>query len=340
MRIISCASYYGTGSSAITDLITEYEDVKSLTNYEFRFLQDPGGVCDLEFQLLENHHRHTSGHALKTFRKFVDMLGNPYTKKYEHYFKGKWKEISYAYIEALTDFTFTGYWHQDVIDRGRFFHFRNRLCNKILKNTIWRSNPDRSLNELPRELTYCSAPTREKFLNCTKEYIDALFAQTNDENKNNIMVDQIVPPSNLNKYIQYFSDIKVFLVERDPRDIYLSEKYLWKGRVVPTQSVEVFCKWYEYTRGHRKTETTNPDKVMFIQFEDLIYNYESTVRKVEEWLGMTEAAHQNKKTSFIPEQSKNNTQIWKKLSGVEKEMEYIEKHLSEYLYAYHEVGEQ
>ena len=39
-RLISCASYYGSGSSAIIDLIGEYKHVKSLTNYEFRFIQD------------------------------------------------------------------------------------------------------------------------------------------------------------------------------------------------------------------------------------------------------------------------------------------------------------
>lgn len=39
VKIISCASYYGTGSSAITDFFSEFDNVFSLTNYEFRFLQ-------------------------------------------------------------------------------------------------------------------------------------------------------------------------------------------------------------------------------------------------------------------------------------------------------------
>ena len=46
MKVITCASYYGCGSSAVTDLISEYEGVKSLTNYEFRFIHDIDGISD------------------------------------------------------------------------------------------------------------------------------------------------------------------------------------------------------------------------------------------------------------------------------------------------------
>ena len=52
MKIISCASYYGSGSSAITDLISEYNSVFSLSTEEFSFVQDPDGISDLEYNLL------------------------------------------------------------------------------------------------------------------------------------------------------------------------------------------------------------------------------------------------------------------------------------------------
>ena len=68
MKIISCSSYYGTGSSAVTDFVTEFSSVKSLGEYEFRFLHDIDGIADLEYHLVENHNRHNSGHALKGTR--------------------------------------------------------------------------------------------------------------------------------------------------------------------------------------------------------------------------------------------------------------------------------
>ena len=36
MKFISCASYYGTGSSAVTDLISEYDNVYSFTDEEIK----------------------------------------------------------------------------------------------------------------------------------------------------------------------------------------------------------------------------------------------------------------------------------------------------------------
>lgn len=335
MRIISCASYYGTGSSAITDYISEFDNCFSLTDYEFRFVQDPNGITDLEYNLVENHHRHNSGHALKKYKELVDFLaGNTFIKKYEQFFDNKWKIISYEYIENLTDFKYSGYWHQDVIDRGYAFYFRKRLINKIFSKTFWRKVPERTINELPNEVTLCGKPSEETFLTLTRNYIDKLFMCANRLNRKDIMVDQIVPPSNLNRYLRYFNNIKVFVVDRDPRDLYLLEKYIWKGKVIPTDNVEIFCKWYNYTREHRKTEVYDKRRVMFIQFEDLIYKYNDTTERIKNWLGYNEINHSLKGKYLDPSKSIKNTQLWKKIKNVNSEIIYIEKHLKEYLYDY------
>ena len=76
MNTITVCSYYGTGSSAITDLISEFDNVTSLTNFEFRFAHDPDGLSELEYNLVENFNRHNSGHALKRYKKFVDYYSS------------------------------------------------------------------------------------------------------------------------------------------------------------------------------------------------------------------------------------------------------------------------
>lgn len=333
MRILTCASYYGTGSSAITDLLSEYECCKSMSEYEFRFVQDPDGISDLEYNLVQHHHRHNSGHALKRYKNKVDFLaGNKFIKKYESFFNNCWKKYSYEYIDQLTDLKYKGYWHQDVIDRGYSFYLKKRTQNKILQKTVWRNQKDRSLNELKNEITLCSYPSEEKFLELTREYIDRLFYEANTDNKENIIVDQIVPPSNVERYLRYFNDIKVFVVDRDPRDIYILEKYIWKGKVIPTESVEIFCQWYEYTRKHRKHEYYNENKVMFIQFEDLIYKYNDIVAKIENWIGINDNKHKYKFKFFNPNKSINNTRLWEKNDVNLEEIRYIETNLKEYIY--------
>ena len=221
-----------------------------------------------------------------------------------------------------------------MLDKGDFFYFRKRILNKILKMTIWRTQPERTLNTMKNEITYCAHPSEEKFLNCTKKYIEDLFGSV-CQGANTVMVDQIVPPTNLKRYLRYFNDIKVFIVDRDPRDIFVLEKYVWRDGVIPL-NVEEFCKWFKYTREHRLTEQVNTDQVRFIQFEDMIYRYEETAQKISDWLGLDLNEQNKKKQYFNPERSRKNTHMWKKIKCDMKEIEYIEHELKEYLYTFTE----
>lgn len=332
MRIITCAGYYGTGSSAITDLISEYDDVYSCTEYEFRFVHDPDGISDLEYNLVENPNRHNSGFALKRYKKLVDFhAGILGVKRYEKFFNDQWKETSYRYIDDLMDFKYKGWWQYDLYSKGLFFYYRKLFINKLLKLTLWR-NSERQRDVLPKEYTYFSMPGEEKFLLLTKNYISGLFQAANKTKAGNIMVDQIVPPTNIERYLRYFNDIFVFIVDRDPRDVFLTEKCIYKGKSIPTNDVDVFCKWYRATRIHRKTEKIQRSNVCFIQFEDLIYNYEKTMHLIENKLGFDQSIHVNKGRLFKPDDSIKNTKLWNKFKGYEKEMKIIGEELKEYLY--------
>lgn len=147
------------------------------------------------------------------------------------------------------------------------------------------------------------------------------------------MVDQIIPPTNLDRYLRYFNDIKVAVVDRDPRDIFLLEKYVWKDGVIPSDAV-LFCKWFKYTRAHRKRDSFDRKKVRYIQFEDMIYHYEKTKLELMGWLNLEEKEHINKFKYFDPNKSIKNTQIWKKIKYNQNEIKYIENELSEFLYQF------
>ena len=154
MRVITCASYYGTGSSAVTDFITEFDNVYSMGDYEFRFLHDTDGIADLEYHLVWNHNRHNSGHAIKRFKKIVDFYsGNKLVPRYEPFFQYKWKELAYEYIDSLVDFSYKGWWQYDLLDRGVCFYYRKLIFDKIYRKTIAR-NTEKILNVLPNEITY------------------------------------------------------------------------------------------------------------------------------------------------------------------------------------------
>ena len=49
--ILTTTGCYGTGSSAVTDLIREFNCVDCKGEYEVRFIHDPDGISDLEYNI-------------------------------------------------------------------------------------------------------------------------------------------------------------------------------------------------------------------------------------------------------------------------------------------------
>lgn len=187
----------------------------------------------------------------------------------------------------------------DLYDRGQWFNFRKSIGNKILHKTIWRNKPETTLNTMKNEITYCSHPTEERFLRLTRECINSLFASIMPSDRDVLMVDQLFQPMNLQRYLRYFDkNIQTVVVDRDPRDVIVLDKYVWKDGVVPNDA-ELFCKWFEYTRAHRKTENMSTSQVRFIRFEDLVYKYEKTTKKLTDWLDLDETMHSKPKSRLI-----------------------------------------
>lgn len=331
MKIITVCSYYGTGSSAVTDFIGEFSNVKSLGDFEFRFAHDPDGLSELEYNLVENFNRHNSGHALKRYRRFVDYYSSHFmAPRYEAFFHGKWKELSYEYIETLTDFSYPGIWQFDYYDKGAWWEFWHKLPNRII-HKLHIEDKDSELGLIHREKTLASHPSEEKFISCTQDYTEKLFAVANTEKAPFLLVDQILPSSNINRHMRYFKNVQAFVVDRDPRDLYLLAKYVWKSKIVPTD-IDLFCKWYRYARCTRNQENWDSEKICFIQFEDLIYNYEITTQKIMDFVGLTSTEHKSPKTRFIPEKSIKNTRLWVQNPLYKSEADLITKELPEYVY--------
>jgi len=333
MQIITCAGYHGTGSSAITNLVSEFSNVKSLGAYEFRFLHDPYGISDLEYNLVENHNRLNSGRAMKKYLKYVDFLSaNLIKKKYEKFFDDQFRSLSYKYIDDLTECRYNGYWHYDLIDKGRLYYYSYRLLTKLVKipRKFFRQNVEKPYKLIRHEISYCAYPSEEEFLSKTKYYTTELFKCANRENFDYLMIDQLFPPSNIDRYLRYIEDdIKIIVVDRDPRDLYLWETLYWKGTIIP-RNVEDFCTWYEVTRRHRDIENYNSQNVLFIQFEDLIFNYESSVKKICAFIGFSPEDHIHKKELFDPEVVMKKTQLYKEHQ--DEKIAYIQKRLKKYCY--------
>ena len=331
-QLISCAGYCGSGSSAVTDLIGEYEGVKSLTEYEFRFIQDIDGVADLEYHLVKNHHRHNAGHALKRFWRLSQFNhGTWFNARYEPFFGGQYLSITRQYVDSLADYRYPGYWYMDMYERGKWMYYWYSLKGKILKKLKINSL------KMSHEETFGSHPTEERFLKETKLYLSKLLEAANPKNAPRLMVDQLLPSSGINQCLRYFDcDVKLLIVDRDPRDVYISGKYIWKNGIIP-RDPELFCKWFRDCHESNRDEICDSNKVIKLQFEDMIFNYEREKLKIEEFIGFETGQHKHPFSGFNPKRSVHNTQLWK-LYSEDSAIDIIEKSLHEYLYNFDGVN--
>lgn len=335
-RIIVSTGYMGSGSSAITDLVAEFKDCQNeFKSYEYVLMHSPNGVFDLEDKLLLGNNAIRSDEAIRTFRCHMKKL---YDKKfwwvgnYKNIIGEDFMQITDEYISSLINFNYDGFWymHEEV----NFKMFMKLLIRKPIKlitlNKFKFKNKVLKYND---GMKIC-LPTPKEFYSKSQKYIYNIIEKISRGSKN-VILDQFLLPFNLYRVDNYFDDkLKVIVVERDPRDVFILNKYIWPERniciPVPT-NVEEFCEYY---KRMRKSEIkTDSKKVLRVKFEDLIYNYDKELNKIKKFLNFKDSDHINKKSRFNPDLSIKNTQLFNN-KKYKKEIQIIEKNLEEYLYKF------
>lgn len=334
--IITTTGFFNTGSSVITNILQEFKSIENQSGvYEVRLLYDPDSISDLEYHLVENPHRQITSYAIKRFINSINYNTNPLINHhYEKMCDGNFKKISYEYIEELCDLKYKGYSYVDCLDKGIIFNFLNRVYLKIKRILNIKTNflPETLLSN--NIIQYGGTYSSEKFLEVTRKYVQKFLSYYNKNNNEIILIDQFFPPTNIARYVRYVpkeEKVKVFIVDRDPRDLYVTCKYFLKTKGIPVRDPYEFCKWYKWTRGQSRINP-DPECVCRIQYEDLIYNYKNTRKQVIEFCGLKESDCIKKGQIFIPQNSLQNTQVWLRYPKSEEEVNYIYKNLSEFCY--------
>ena len=344
-KVIIPTGYMASGSSVVTDLISEFDGYDAAEGtFEYVFLHCPNGVFDLEDKLLVGNNAVRSDEALHTF---YDVMKQLYDKKY--WWVGHYKDIigevfleyTKDYIESLTQYRPKFFWYyQENTNAKMFFQL---LFNKFVK--LITLNKVQTKKPLTHPNMWVSYVKPEEFYEKTKVYISRILEQLG-ANEKNIILDQLLLPFNLHRFDNYFDDnVEVFVVERDPRDMFLMNKYVYSKRneMVPYPTdVYEFCECYKNLREMEKA--CDSKHVHRFKFEDFIYKYDETIERVRGILGKdgTLPEHVGKKTKFVPERSINNTQVFYNRSEYAEETKIIEEMLYDYLYdfPYQREGKQ
>ena len=334
-KIIVPTGYMGSGSSAITDLLSEMDGFDAdYGTFEYVFLHCPNGVFDLEDKLLVGNNALRSDEALRTFEATMKQL---YDKKYwwvgnyNIHLCPEFMEYTREYIQSLIEYHPSFCWYYQENPDAKM------MAKLVVRRLIRLLTFERV--RLPRPLLYngmaVSYVTPEKFYEKTRVYLNKLWQKLGISQRN-LILDQLLLPFNLHRAENYFADgeMEAFVVDRDPRDMFIINKYIWGKRgvdVVPyPEDVHEFCKCYRGLREMEKPATYAG--VHRIHFEDLIYNYDKTVEGICGILGVDATAHKKKFTHLDPRRSIENTQLFLAKEEFAAEAEVIARELAEYLY--------
>ena len=227
---------------------------------------------------------------------------------------------------------FDGFWSQKALDanllqRAVFWQILPTLERRLA--TLFARSTERYIPRLPRSKMYMY-DHKVDFLKETRSYLaDLLMYENSDPNVTHYHYDQLVPSQVTEAYSRLLPNVKIILVDRDPRDLYVIAKYIWKREGWIPTDVKKFVNWYAALR--EASLSTKNVNVMKINFEDLIYKFEKTSKNISKFYGLSTSDHVFAGKYFDRNISIKNTQIYKSI-GNTCEVDYISQHLEYYLY--------
>lgn len=310
IKFVAVSGYGWSGSSAVTDLMKEFRGYWNMGE-EMRLLREPYGIYDLEHALVDEWDLLNADAALKDFIWLVERLNRTTSRwggtgcGYGRLFGPAFMEETEKYIEQLTTFGFKGHWW--------WFEFKQSNLQMAL-NRIKRRLHIQDFENLSR-MNFVDL-NEEQFLNITKKYLLNLYlrsAEAKGIQLETAVLQQAVSVNQFLKASRYFESLKLIVVDRDPRDVFMdliNGKYVIGRELAESHDIEKFVYYYRKVR-EKKIEYAQ-DQVLYINFEDLILKYEDTVSRILDFLGESKDIHINKLKYLKPDDSKKNIGIWKR----------------------------
>lgn len=326
--IIGACGYGATGSSIITDLLREYSDVQVFDDFEFSFAYRVDGLQDLEYHVVKQYSKAISGDtAIRRFLKASDYIYTPLIHKPTD--AATFKRITKKFIDSIVQTEFIGMESIDVNSGAVMKNIVNLGMKKVILPKFERKLGHQTYGWPNRKIFVCVKP--QNFYDAARAYIRDILTEMGADFKKTIVIDQPFEGNAPEQSYKFFDDSIAIVIDRDPRDLFLEEKYALNGeaRFTPRRDVRDFVEYFKRVR----TDTAkNSDRVLVVRFEDMIYEYDKSVAQIEAFTNLHN--HKLKKKYFNPKRSINNTQLIRRHPEEIDNIRYIEKKLADYLYPF------
>ena len=326
--IIGVCGFGSTGSSAVSDFLSEYGDfVQVLDDIEFTWVSNVDSLIDLEYHLFNPHGR--TGDSIVAIQRYSE-----FAKKETRLLCGlgiKEKDVLNSVKRFLDSITLVKWYWYDFR-----YKKRNPLIQRLLDKYMYEIVPRKEIKagnrlktRLMSEVSLSIKP--HYFYENARNHVKDLLKLMGATLDRPLILDQPFSGNNPQACFPFYDDAYAIVVDRDPRDNYVfaKTKLLGRNHFMAIDSVEDFIKYYKALRDNQPYRESNK-RVLRVQFEELVYNYDEATKRIVDFLHFPN--NPNKKSIFNPDMSINNTQVWKRFPEFEKDIEKIEVELSEYLF--------
>jgi hypothetical protein len=333
-KTIGICGFGETGSSAVSDLLKEFDENTVLDQCEFILPYCPDGLEDLSYHLHEGCLKFQSSVvAIERFKRLCKSNAIKGIKKATH---NKFMYLTKKYIENITQeewysMSNVDYTLYPLLSNNRLFR---KSCNYLLR--IYDKIEgiiNHEINAFPLHKTSFSV-NPENYYEISKRYINEIIIFLGKEGNKNVILDQPFAGNNPQKSFKFFTNPVAIVVDRDPRDHYLWSRIFCRSkgmRFVPVDSVEKYVKFYRNLRKNMPYLEKRPD-ILNIRFEDMIYEYDKTIKKIMVFLDLKK--HSQPQSIFNPTFSMSNTCLIDLYPEYAEDIKYIENELPEYLYPF------
>lgn len=325
--IIGACGFGSTGSSAVSDYLCEYGIVQVLDKLEFTWVWGVDGIIDLEYHLKHPHGRTLDSiYAIKRYRELAMQSLHMYEKVGgidSHVFM----ESVDRFLDRITQIK----WHWNYKRPSGFWEVNyRRVVDRIIPKIEIQKR--KQINCWPLEEVFFSV-LPNNFDDAAMLHVQELLVAMGADLSKPLVLDQPFPGNNPQSCLKFFNDPYAIVVDRDPRDNYVfaNTKLLGQNHFMAVSPVEDFVKYYRALRENQPYNQAD-SRVLSIKFEDMVYHYEDTTKKIRQFLNLGE--NPNPKSIFDPAISMPNTRVWLRYPQFAKDIEYIEKELPEYLFDY------
>lgn len=312
VRFINVSGFHNSGSSSVVNLLKEYKDFYE-GEAEMRLIKDPYGLAHLERELTGEFWGLINASAAIT--DFLD-----YAKKCARYGKGVFSPAGLSYAKYINpDFVrITEAFIKKIVEfeyKTDFYHYKFRksylkYVTDRIRNGLDKKNKGRlGITNSNIETCYFAHPSREQFDNAVKDYFEELYTPLVEMGKgNNIILDQAISPNNTQVMHRFFRNAKMFIVKRDPRDMYMND--IMRG--FAHNGTKEDGQQFAIKQKALRSNVILDDDMMEVQFEELVLDCKTKITAIEDFLGIKKEDHLYPERYFNIEKSRENVFLWKK----------------------------